>query len=268
MNPLKWKRRIAKLYRLQKNNSRKIILIYHAVGCGPWSISATMFKEQIQWLNQHCKIVSLTELLTTPEKSNTIEVALTFDDGYACLYDVVLPILQAENATATVYINTGWMGGCEKTRKFSNPDLGHYPGEKFLTWDEVKILSQNHWEIGSHGVDHIDLTKQDATIIKQELMNSKSHIQNFLQKECVHFAYTWGRHNLFLEKSVHDAGYHYAVAAQHGVFNALDNPFALPRMNVALEYTLTDFENMIKGHWDFLGHIHRLKKKLKMDAVA
>jgi len=270
VNSLKWKRRIAQIYQFsfQKNQSRDIILIYHAVGDGPWAISANNFKKQMQWLKANVDIVSLTTLLSTPAEKNKTRVAITFDDGYACLYDVVLPILQAEDVTAAVYINTGWMGNCEESRKDSNQNLGHYPGEKFLTWDEVRILSQNSWEIGSHGVDHINLTKQTEETIKQELILSKLTIENQIKKPCIHFAYTWGQHNELVRNNVCDAGYHHATAAHHGTISVNDDPCTLPRMNVAIEYMQTDFENMVKGHWDFLGHIHHWKKKLKMETVG
>ena len=265
VNSLKWKRSIARFYHPRQKTGRKIILIYHAVGNGPWAISLENFNGQIQWLKKNCEIVSLSELLTSQHKKNITRVALTFDDGYACLHDTVLPILKTENAVAAVYINTGWMADNEKTRRSSHSNLGHYPSEKFLTWDEVKMLSQSGWEIGSHGVEHIDLTKQPTEIIKTELVHSKSTIENFLQKKCGHFAYTWGRYNAFLENATQEAGYEYAVAAHHGVIDHNKKLFSLPRMNVALEYTLSDFERMINGRWDFLGHVHHLKKKLKMD---
>ena len=264
LNSLVWKRRIAKMYPIfyGNQNARKIILIYHAIGNGPWAISENTFKKQIQWLKENTQIVPLSDLLTSNDQKNKIQVALTFDDGYACLYDNVLPILSAENVTATVYVNTGWMGECAKTRKPSNSDLGHYPGETFLTWDEVRSLNQLGWEIGSHGVEHSDLTLQNAGTIKQELIHSKLVIEQKLQKECAHFAYTFGNHSKKVRDAVIDAGYHYAVAGHHKTLKKTDNPIALPRLNIEINYSMDDFKNIIVGKWDFLGVIHRIKKYL------
>lgn len=260
LKSLCWKRRIARLCFFSKKNNRKIVLIYHAVGSGPWSIPTELFKQQIRWLKENVDIVPITELLNCHKRKNKTQVAITFDDGYSCLYSVVLPILKAEQIVATVYINTQWIADSEYTHKNSRADLGHYPNEKFLTWNEVNILSTQGWEIGSHGVDHIDLTKQSENIIQQELINSKITIEDKLQKKCTHFAYTWGRHNMLVESEVKNAGYQYAAAAHHGVITCTDNLLALPRMNVALEYTITDFKNMITGKFDFLSYIHRIKK--------
>ncbi len=255
------KRRISKFYSIlfKKNKARKIILIYHSVGNTPWAINTENFKNQIKFLKNRCEIVSLNNLLQNNNSGNKIQVALTFDDGYACLFDTIFPILQFENAVATVYINTGWMGESSELRKDSNSNLGHYPGEKFLTWDEVKILEQAGWEIGSHGVDHFDLTKESESKIQAELTNSKILIENKLQKPCNHFAYTFGKHNKLLRQCVKNANYHYAVAGQHAALKSTNNNMALPRLNIQNDYSQADFENIILGKWDFMGLIHKIK---------
>lgn len=263
MSSLNWKRRISKFYSLLSlpKKPRKIILIYHAVGGGPWSISTGIFQKQIKWLAKYCTILPLTELLTNSLNDQKIQVALTFDDGYACLYDTVLPILSAAKAVGTVYLNTGWID--HESRKASCPELGHYPGEHFLTWDEVKILDKAGWEIGSHGVEHIDLTRQQSDVIEKELRFSKSVIEYQLKKPCEHFAYTFGRHDKYVRNVVRQVGYRYAAAAHHQPLSIVDDKVALPRLNIELGYSMEDFQNLVLGRWDFMGHIHCLKKLLK-----
>ncbi|MDP1574181.1 MAG: polysaccharide deacetylase family protein [Coxiellaceae bacterium] len=257
MNALRWKRKIGKLYAhlYAQSNNRCIILIYHAVGYGPWAISPDSFQAQISWLQKHCDIVSLSELLKPSDYSPRIRVAITFDDGYACLYQHVLPFLKK----ATVYLNTNWIGDEPLYRINSNSELGHYPSEQFLTWDEVKILEQSGWEIGSHGADHLDLTQQAAEKIASELRHSKEHIENKLQKPCHHFAYTWGRHNKNLRNTVATVGYHTAVAAHHQMLSHTDDVFSLPRLNVDRNYSLDDFKRVVLGEWDFIRFVHRVR---------
>lgn len=262
LNSLLWKRHIAKFYpAISKfQHSRKIILLYHSVGDGTWAITEDTFLQQIHWLKNNTRIVSLTELLTIPFKKNEIQITITFDDGYSCVYEKVLPILNMENITATVYINTARIANCVKTRQASNLDLGHYPGEYFLTWDEVKQLDKQGWEIGSHGVEHIDLTQQDITRVRLELSQSKKSIEDQLKKKCIHFSYTWGKHSHKIRQAIVEAGYRFAAAAHHAPLSNRANQRVLPRFNVDRNYSLGDFENMIVGKWNFLGLIHEIKK--------
>lgn len=263
MNSLTWKRRIAQYYSpfTKTDLSRNIILIYHAVGRSPWAISEITFRQQMAWLSQHCHIVTLNDLLSSNNEYDKTAVAITFDDGYACLHDIVAPVLQDYHAFATVYINTGWISEKDNAHKNSDVNLGHYPNETFLNWREVKTLQQNGWEIGSHGVDHIDLTAQPEMTIQDELIRSKNMIEAILKSSCKHFAYTWGRYNLLLQKKVREAKYYSAVSGIHGTILSKKNVFSLPRMNVALEYEMGDFVAMIEGQWDYLKYIQLLKKK-------
>lgn len=263
MDKLKWKRRLSKFYPLIKKNTRKIILLYHAVGDGPQAMDVNLFAAQMTWLKQHCEVMSLTELLRPSPATKHIQVAISFDDGYACLYDKAAPILNNLNMPAIAYLNTGWIADEENNRRCSEPQLGHYIGEKFLIWPEVVQLVNQSWEMGSHGVDHLDLNQQTQDIAHTQLADSKHAIETQLQRSCDHFAYTWGRHSKPLRDMVVKNNYHDAVAAHHKILNH-DNLFALPRMNIEKDYSLTDFIDIVTGKWDYLGVIHRIKNRMNL----
>ena len=163
------------------------------------------------------------------------------------------------NMPAIVYLNTGWIEQSESSRKASQPDLGHYPDEKFLIWNEVLQLFNQQWEIGSHGVDHIDLTQHAVDIIIAQLINSKRTLESYLQQECAHFAYTWGKHSKQLRTLVQNSGYRYAVAGNHIDINKNANIYALPRMNIESRYSLDDFIDIVTGKWDYLNILHKIR---------
>lgn len=260
MSTLLWKRRIGNLYPTPNPCGRKVILIYHALGHGPEALPLQKFQEQMEYLQAHCEIVPLDSLLNTTNIGEKIQVALTFDDGYASVYDFAAPFLQTAHLPATVYLNTGWISENTAQRKASDASLGHTAGEFFLTWPEAIDLANQGWEIGSHGVEHLDLTKQPAALIQTELLHSKQEIESRLDRLCLHFCYTWGRHHQALRKAVAETDYQFAVAAHHAPVKSREDPFALPRLHVANDYSLNDFKNIITGKWDFLGIIHRLKR--------
>ena len=183
-----------------------------------------------------------------------MQVAITFDDGYASLREQALPILKAAGAVATVFLNTGQIaaGGL---RNISNAALGYYPDELFLSQRDVVELAAEGWSIGSHGVDHIDLTRTGEDEAREELGASKRAIEKLLSAECMLFAYTWGRHDRRLRDLVAEAGYRHAFSGWHGPLRADSDRWALPRINVASEYAMSDFKAIVLGDWDYLGWI-------------
>lgn len=238
---------------------RRLILLYHSLGETPPAVVEAMFRAQISWLSEHATIVPLDAILQDGG-DNSLRVALSFDDGYAPLHDLVAPILAEYGATATVYLNTGWIG--ESVRKASDADLGHYPKEEFMTWGDVEELAKAGWTIGSHGVEHFDLTRQDANVVARELADSKREIEFRLDQPCQHFAYTWGLFTPALQRAVKEAGYVSAVSALHGPVTKTSDRYALPRIDIRAEYELRDFVDVVKGQWDYLGLKQRLVRNL------
>ncbi len=262
MNKLLFKRIFGTLYPPQFDH-RKIILIYHAVGDSPWALKSEKFLAQMQWLKNNTDVVSLAHLLFESSSQNRIQVAITFDDGYACLRDIVSPIFSELKICTTVYINTGMMSDDMHSRKNSDAALGHYPDEQFLSWEDVKILDQVGWMIGSHGVNHIDLTAQPESVIIGELSQSKKHVEEKLQKPCEHFAYTWAKYSPIVQQHVKKVGYRTAVAGHHMPLHGNSDFFALPRLNIQSDYSQKDFEGIVTGKWDFMTVVQRVKKILK-----
>lgn len=221
------------------------------------SLSVEMFQQQMAWLSEFAAVMPLDELLVDTGNDKGLKVSLTFDDGYRSLYSVVAPILRTYRFPATVYINTGWIA--EETPKPSDPQLGHYPGEEFLLWKDVLELAEQRWTIGSHGSEHLDLTKLTGSEVDLQVSMSKKTIETRLARSCRHFAYTWGRHDETARSALKNTGYVYAVAAHHEVLSRSDDLFALPRMDVRKDYTMKDFQAVLSGAWDYLGILHRLK---------
>jgi peptidoglycan/xylan/chitin deacetylase (PgdA/CDA1 family) len=261
MKSLIWKRLLGKCYVKNSSKPRKLILLYHAVGDSSWAISLTKFSTQMRFLSKHCEVLTVTDLLTA-KPSSKIQVAITFDDGYACLHDVAAPIMRELNILPMVYLNTGWVGETQLEQRDSDEQLGHYPNERFLTWVDVEKLSHCGWEFGSHGVNHLHFTQLARERAREELLNSKKMLEQRLKKPCIHFAYTWGEYSDSLKSIVSQVGYCYAASVDQGPLTLKSSNLALPRMNISNDYTLNDFKAIVAGKWDFIGKIQKIRRLL------
>lgn len=241
---------------LPRQGPRRVVLLYHAVGNGPWAMSAEQFRDQMQWLAANASLRTVDDLLED-RLGGDLQVAITFDDGYGCLRDVALPILDTVGARPCVYLNTGWV--LDADRRPSDATLGHYPGEHFLSWADVRVLDDHGWTIGSHGVDHLDLTTQSEPVVRTQLADSKAAVEARVGTPCEGFAYTWGRSTQRLRELTAAAGYRHAMGGQHGPASKTYDPMAVPRINVANDYSLDDVKAVVRGDWDYLGRIQAFR---------
>ena len=124
---------------LPKSKGRRVILIYHSVGSTPWATTEARFEEQIKWLKDNARLVSLEQLISATNVPG-LHAAITFDDGYKSVHTIAAPLLAKHQCPATVYINPACIANRHNIA--SNPSLGHYPGEEFLTWQEVSESQQ------------------------------------------------------------------------------------------------------------------------------
>ena len=251
------KRALARILGPRKRDPiRRVILTYHAVGQGPFAIPRERFQAQMEWLARRASVLTLDDLLRR-FSVDPLQVAITFDDGYSSVVECAESVMTALGFPGTVYVNTGWMGREERIE--SDSTRGHYPDERFMTWSDLERLRRVDWTVGSHGVEHDDLTRMPPKKVASELRNSRLSIEDNLGSSCVHFAYTWGRSNPRVRRAVAEAGYQTAATTIHGPVPRLSDPFTLPRVDVSFRYGLGDFEAALLGDWDYLGPIQRLR---------
>jgi peptidoglycan/xylan/chitin deacetylase (PgdA/CDA1 family) len=252
------KRRIGQLYAFlhARDARRKLILLYHSVGGSAEATATDAFRDHLGVIVAMGQLLPLQEVLGSPS-SRSIAVAVTFDDGYATLKDNASTILTEFGCAATAFLNVGEIADGE--RRASKAEDGYYANEQFLTWRDVDALLAAGWHIGSHGVRHLDLLRADAATAKNEISASKQALERRLGATCEMFAYPWGRNDPALRAQVRTAGYHYGFAGDHSGLTANSDPFALPRINVAKEYSRDDLAAILRGDWDYLYWLSRVK---------
>ena len=102
-----------------------MILLYHLVfpdstPKDTWNAGKVLrlsdFKQQLVWLKKRFEIVSLQSYMAGYHKNGKPikgTYAITFDDGYRQVFDLVAPFLIKEEIPATFFISTGHLGSRE-----------------------------------------------------------------------------------------------------------------------------------------------------------
>jgi peptidoglycan/xylan/chitin deacetylase (PgdA/CDA1 family) len=147
-------------------------------------------------------IVPLETVVRYKGPANLHSVALTFDDGYECIFRHAFPILGSMGRRAAVFLVTGFMG------RTNTWDI-RLPGNmtRHLSWEQTKEMADAGMEIGSHGVSHSDLTRIPPKNAFQELDASKKAIEDRLGKPVRFFAFPFGRYNDRILDLGRSAGY-------------------------------------------------------------
>ena len=69
-------------------------------------------------------------------------VVLTFDNASASHFEVVRPLLLKYKFGATFFVTEGWDFSINK--------------KDYMTWEQIRFLEQDGFEIGNHTMDHVD----------------------------------------------------------------------------------------------------------------
>jgi peptidoglycan/xylan/chitin deacetylase (PgdA/CDA1 family) len=102
-----------------------------------------------------------------------------------------------------------------------------------LNWDEVREISRQGHDIGSHTLSHRFLTQLDEVDARKEIFESRAALSKKIGKEVVGFSYPRGGWNQIMAESVAEAGYSYAVTTRYGRNSSGADVYRLARLNVS-----------------------------------
>lgn len=252
---LQLKRVIGATRRSATSADRKVVLLYHAIGDGEWEVSESGFKEQMVYVRNTYQCLDLHQLINNGQPE-ILQVAITFDDGYVSLLETVAPILRALNLTATVYLSTAYIGD---TRTPSDLTAGHYADAEFMSWQDIEVLANMGWRIGSHGHRHIDYRTIEVSAVAEELELSKNLIEEKLNQPCTDLAFPYGAY----DPELLELGNEIFVSVATGIHGPLSSPREMNRIDVRREYEMDDFKAICRGDWDFLGSYQKLRRWMR-----
>ncbi len=206
-----------------------VILTYHSISSGdsPLKISPKLFAEQMEWLRDNARVVSLSEIVAAlasrrplPERA----VVLTFDDGFQDFYISAAPLLHRWGLPATVFLATGY---CGRTNAWpGQPDW--VDQEPLLDWQQVAELARQGFSFGAHSISHPVLTRLPVVEAQREIIQCKVQIEERVGQPVEFFCYPYGRWNPAVRSMVNQ-NYKGACATVARVINPGSDLFALPR---------------------------------------
>ena len=211
---------ISKIYSLCTNNNSDKIFMFHSIIQGEtdsssYSSSIGDFERLLVYLKSNFNAFSLYDLVTKSHKNG---FAITFDDGYAGVYDLAFPVLCKHGIPFTVFVTTDYIG-----------TPGYLSYRQLMSISECKLCT-----IGSHTVNHPMLRFCKDGFF--EIRESKHRLENLLKHEIDLFAYPYG--SVFAcshknVKCVKRCGFRYAFSAVDLPLNCISKKrkFFIPRIN-------------------------------------
>ena len=116
------------------------------------------FYNQIKYLtNLGYKCVNLRNL---EDNEFNKKIIITFDDGYENIYKLAMPILNEFNQKATCFIVKNQIDGFN----LWDSNRNDYKKHKLINLSQIQEWDANGFEIGSHSLDHLNLTEQTSDI--------------------------------------------------------------------------------------------------------
>jgi peptidoglycan/xylan/chitin deacetylase (PgdA/CDA1 family) len=221
------------------------ILMYHYVSELPpnadvyrrdLTVAPEAFEAQLQYLDEtgyHPITLTdlylyLTEGYPLPEKP----IILTFDDGYRDAYEVVFPKLLDHGFPGTFFV-------------LATP--AHYESEAYLTWAQMKEMSDAGMAIEAHGRDHVDLRNRSSDFLIYQTLGIREAIEYHTGRTPRFFCYPSGQRDTNVIRVLESAGYQGAVTTEWGQTYTRENLFEMPRLRVRGEESLESFIEKLEG---------------------
>lgn len=219
------------------------ILTYHnftTEESSSYKINIVEFEKQMDYLAAHnYSVISLSELLKGLKTSQLPPkpIVITIDDGYKSTYTLAYPVLRKYNFPATLFIYTNFI---EKNNGS-------------LTWEEIREMTKNNIEIGSHTLSHCNLLKYKKnenyetylTRIRREIFLSKEILESKIGGEVKFFAYPYGVYSPIIKNLVIQAGYK-GILNANSMNNTLNaDSFSLNRQIIFGQSPLNSFVRIL-----------------------
>lgn len=209
------------------------ILVYHHVSVdtpASTSVSPQQFAQHLDaLLSGPFEVVDLAWALERIQAGLAIPdnaVAISFDDGYANIFENAMPLLKSRNMPFTVFVTTDPID-----RQFGD----------MMDWDMLRELKTQGGTVANHSVDHDYFVRKShfgAAWLAETYGNieaAQARLEAELGEVPRLFAYPYGEYNNALKNTLKDNGW-IAFGQQSGGVASFSDFQALPRFSAGGQY--------------------------------
>jgi peptidoglycan/xylan/chitin deacetylase (PgdA/CDA1 family) len=220
------------------SGDRGIVVAFHRVNDTIPEDSLTRsshdFDRFCRFFKANYDVLSLDDFVGRLNSGTSLAGALTitFDDGYLDNYEVAAPILYRLGLPSTFFVVTQFLG--TSIVPWWDAGLVRQPG--WMTWDQVRSLRDQGFDIGAHTQTHVDLGRVDGAEAEREICGSRDDLETIIGVTPRHFAYPYGGMNNLLESNrerTRSAGFASCVSCHGGTARTGTDPFRLQRIPLA-----------------------------------
>jgi peptidoglycan/xylan/chitin deacetylase (PgdA/CDA1 family) len=212
-----------------------VILQYHHVSDttpSSTSISPEQFEIHMQYLaDNNFKVIPLSELMNSIKKQQPIPdktVAITFDDAYLDILTNGKPILDKFSYPFTIFIN---------------PAIVDRVSNSYLSWEQLKTMSDQGVIIANHGMNHDSIARTSDGLTEQEwltkqtalLLNAENIIKEKTGQSWRYFAYPYGEYTPAVQEWITKNDF-IAFSQQSGAVGLATDLTSVPRFPASKPY--------------------------------
>jgi peptidoglycan/xylan/chitin deacetylase (PgdA/CDA1 family) len=226
------------------SSNRVPILMYHSImDNDEQSVSVQSFKKQMNLMKtMGYQTIKFNEL----KDNNKKKFIITFDDAYENVFINAFPILRKLGFNAVCFIVTNKIGDYNDWDKHKNK----FKKMRIMGFEQINEWLKNGFNIGSHSMDHVDLTKLNKNDKINQIANSKKNLNSVFNTQIDTFAFPFGSYDDETYNIINEY-YDYAVTTKRSRFvkNKFNNKL-LPRVPISKNDNFLKFFLKIKTPYE------------------
>jgi peptidoglycan/xylan/chitin deacetylase (PgdA/CDA1 family) len=219
-----------------------------------------LFDEHLAWLQDHCQVIPLDELVAMPRRTSGPFVAITFDDGYADNHTHALPLLRARGMTASFFVAVGFLErDAEVMAHLSEVWRTPADGLRPLSWSQVAEMRAAGMSIGSHTWSHRNLAHLSIDAAEADLRRSREVLELRLGDPVRAIAYPWGKLGRHVNgetfTAARRAGFELGLISLPRALREADDPLRVARLGVG-DDSVERLAAKVNGAIDWHAYVH------------